>query len=63
MNIAWSKNVRQGTWLGRHPLLEVLLVTLLTSVLGFLNPLCRMGGTELVGSVSLRTHDMGLSLR
>ena len=26
LNILWSRHVRQGTWLGKHPILEVLLV-------------------------------------
>lgn len=66
LNILWAKNVRQGTWVKDHPIVEVLLVraalrlprsktdgqvTVLTTVLGFLNPYCRMGGTELVASV------------
>lgn len=72
LNILWSRHVRQGTWLGRHPIIEVLLVrtvcqpcqsctvlilqvTALTTVVSFLNPYCRMGGTELVASVS-RSH-------
>ncbi|KAF9268924.1 hypothetical protein L218DRAFT_954350 [Marasmius fiardii PR-910] len=48
LNIRWSRHVRNGTWLRSHPVAEVLLVTLLTSVLCFLNPFTRMGGTELV---------------
>ncbi|GFZ49454.1 Probable chloride channel protein UM03490-D [Saitozyma sp. JCM 24511] len=51
LNILWSRHVRQGTWLGRHPIIEVLLVTALTTVVSFLNPYCRMGGTELVASL------------
>ncbi|EIW67300.1 hypothetical protein TREMEDRAFT_34025 [Tremella mesenterica DSM 1558] len=51
LNILWSRNVRQGTWVGRHPIIEVMLVTLLTTAVSFLNPYCRMGGTELVASL------------
>ncbi|KAK0195698.1 chloride channel [Armillaria mellea] len=42
-----NRHVRNGTWLKTHPIAEVLLVTLLTTVLCFLNPYTRMGGTEL----------------
>lgn len=48
LNYWWSKNVRNGTSLKRHPVLEVLLVTLLTTILCFTNPFTRMGGPELV---------------
>lgn len=40
--------MRNGTWLGKHPVSEVLLITLITALLSFLNPYTRMGGTELV---------------
>ncbi|KAI5123892.1 hypothetical protein M0805_005708 [Coniferiporia weirii] len=48
LNIKWSRYVRNGTWLKTHPVAEVLLVTLATTLLCFLNPYTRMGGTELV---------------
>ncbi|KAK0226205.1 chloride channel [Armillaria fumosa] len=48
LNYRWSRHVRNGTWLKTHPVAEVLLVTLLTTVLCFVNPYTRMGGTELV---------------
>lgn len=48
LNYRWSKHVRNKTWLGKHPIVEVLLITLLTSIFCFLNPYTRMGGTELV---------------
>ncbi|KAF9049790.1 chloride channel [Panaeolus papilionaceus] len=48
LNHRWSKHVRNKTFLGRHPIVEVLLITLLTSILCFLNPFTRMGGTELI---------------
>ncbi|KAF8464508.1 chloride channel [Gautieria morchelliformis] len=48
MNHWWTKNVRGQTWLRTHPASEVLLVTLVTTVLGFLNPYVRLSGTELV---------------
>ncbi|THH02264.1 hypothetical protein EW026_g572 [Hermanssonia centrifuga] len=48
LNIRWTRRVRNGTWLKSHPVLEVFLVTLATSILCFVNPYTRMGGTELV---------------
>ncbi|OCF37887.1 voltage-gated chloride channel [Kwoniella heveanensis BCC8398] len=51
LNIIWSKRVRAGTWLRHHPILEVALVTMLTTAVSFLNPYTRMGGTELVASL------------
>ncbi|KAL5524022.1 hypothetical protein ACEPAG_8195 [Sanghuangporus baumii] len=48
LNIRWSQYVRNGTWLKSHPVAEVLLVTLVTTLFCFLNPFTRMGGTELV---------------
>ncbi|OCF76116.1 voltage-gated chloride channel [Kwoniella mangroviensis CBS 8886] len=51
LNIIWSREVRGGTWLKNHPIFEVALVTLLTTIISFLNPYTRMGGTELVASL------------
>ncbi|KAF5370652.1 hypothetical protein D9758_001997 [Tetrapyrgos nigripes] len=48
LNFRWSRDVRNATWLKTHPIVEVLLVTLVTTLLCFLNPYTRMGGTELV---------------
>ena len=28
LNITWARTVRQGTWVGRHPIIEVLMVSL-----------------------------------
>ncbi|KAF8910368.1 chloride channel [Mucidula mucida] len=48
LNYRWSRHVRNGTWLKTHPIIEVLLVTIVTAAFCFLNPYTRMGGTELV---------------
>jgi len=48
LNYRWSKDVRNGKWLGKHPKSEVVIITLITALLSFLNPYTRMGGTELV---------------
>ncbi|EKM81010.1 hypothetical protein AGABI1DRAFT_37258 [Agaricus bisporus var. burnettii JB137-S8] len=51
LNHRWSKNVRNKTWLIRHPAAEVVLITLLTTIFCFLNPYTRMSGTELIYSL------------
>lgn len=51
LNIIWSRDVRKGTWVGRHPIFEVALVTALTCVVSFMNPYTRLGGNELVGKM------------
>jgi chloride channel 3/4/5 len=64
LNYRWSRDVRNRTWLKSHPVIEVLLVrspgigielslikvqiTLITTLLCFVNPFTKMGGTELV---------------
>ncbi|KAG9095489.1 hypothetical protein FS749_010358 [Ceratobasidium sp. UAMH 11750] len=48
LNYRWSRDVRNKTWMKKHPVAEVALVTLVTTLLCFLNPYTRMGGTELV---------------
>ncbi|TFK75368.1 hypothetical protein BDN72DRAFT_954992 [Pluteus cervinus] len=62
LNYRWSKNVRNKTWMKAHPILEVLLITFLTSVFCFLNPYTYMGGTELVYNLFAECrHDSGNS--
>ncbi|QRV93848.1 ClC voltage-gated chloride channel protein [Ceratobasidium sp. AG-Ba] len=48
LNYRWSRDVRNKSWMKKHPVAEVALVTLVTTLLCFLNPYTRMGGTELV---------------
>ncbi|KAI0267130.1 chloride channel [Gloeopeniophorella convolvens] len=48
LNYRWSRDVRGKTWLKTHPIAEVLLITAITTVLGFTNDYTLMGGTELV---------------
>ncbi|GAA6001698.1 hypothetical protein JCM10207_002272 [Rhodosporidiobolus poonsookiae] len=65
-NIAWTKHVRQGTFLKTHPIGEVALVTLLTVCLSFYNPFAKMGGTELISALFSECHkdesDAGLCI-
>jgi chloride channel 3/4/5 len=51
LNIVWSREVRKKTWLSRHPITEVALVTALTTVVSFMNPYTRLGGTELIAKL------------
>ncbi|KAI0301011.1 chloride channel [Multifurca ochricompacta] len=48
LNYRWSRDVRNKTWLKDHPIAEVLLITLITTILSFVNGYTLMGGTELV---------------
>ena len=50
-NVAWTKYVRNGTSLKAHPILEVALVTFLTTAISFYNPWSKMGGTELISEL------------
>ncbi|KZT28972.1 hypothetical protein NEOLEDRAFT_1154061 [Neolentinus lepideus HHB14362 ss-1] len=56
LNYKWTRHIRNGTWLKTHPISEVLLVTLVTALLSFLNPFTRMGGTELVYDLFVECH-------
>ena len=47
LNIWWGKNIRANL-ISNHPVIEVLVVTLITAIISSTNPLTEMGGTELV---------------
>jgi len=51
LNIVWSREVRKKTWLSRHPITEVAMVTALTTIVSFMNPWTRLGGTELIAKL------------
>ncbi|GAA5907914.1 chloride channel protein [Sporobolomyces salmoneus] len=55
-NIWWTKNVRNGTFLKRHPIAEVALITLVTVCLSFFNPWSKLGGTEFVYEMFSECH-------
>lgn len=63
LNHRWSRDIRNKTWLKNHPVVEVFLITLITTVFCFLNPYTRMGGTELVYNLfaECRTPDLSHS--
>lgn len=57
-NAWWAKNVRAGTSIRRHPIIEVLLVTSVTiGAAVVLNPWLKMGGTELVYELLAQCKD------
>ncbi|XP_077084076.1 H(+)/Cl(-) exchange transporter 5 [Siphateles boraxobius] len=49
-NIAWCR-LRKNTCLGHYPVLEVLLVTLITALLAFPNEYTRMNGSQLISEL------------
>ncbi|KAG6900256.1 hypothetical protein C0993_000709 [Termitomyces sp. T159_Od127] len=57
LNYAWSKHIRNGTWMKSHPITEVLLITATTTGLCFINRFTRMSGTELVYSLFADCQD------
>ncbi|TIB83245.1 hypothetical protein E3Q06_02990 [Wallemia mellicola] len=50
-NIWWGKNVRMQSIVKSHPIIEVVVITLITAVISSYNPLTEMGGTELVSTL------------
>jgi len=48
LNILWSKTFRQLRIIKRFPVIEVVLVVLLTATVSWYNPFTRISGTRLV---------------
>jgi chloride channel 3/4/5 len=48
LNILWSRTFRQLHWVKKWPWMEVLVVVLVTSTVGWYNPYTRISGTRLV---------------
>lgn len=57
LNMLWSKRVRATTWMARHPLYEVIMITVLSVSVGFLNDYTRMGGPELIADLFSECHE------
>lgn len=51
LNIRWSRSVRSGTWLGKHPIFEVAIVSLVTTILSYPSKWTRMGGVQWVAAL------------
>jgi chloride channel 3/4/5 len=47
-NLAWSK-LRKTSRLGKHAVLEVVIVALITSAIGYINPFTRGGASKTIG--------------
>ncbi|PWN86989.1 hypothetical protein FA10DRAFT_269605 [Acaromyces ingoldii] len=57
LNMLWSKRVRAKTWMARHPLYEVVAVTLVSVALSYLNDYTRMSGPELIADLFGECHE------
>ncbi|SAM84916.1 uncharacterized protein UBRO_05881 [Ustilago bromivora] len=57
LNMFWAKNVRAKTWMARHPVFEVVLITLVSAAFSFYNGYTRMGGVELIADLFSECHE------
>ncbi|GAA6058723.1 hypothetical protein JCM10212_003411 [Sporobolomyces blumeae] len=55
-NIWWTMHVRNGTFLKRHPIVEVGIITCVTVCLSFFNTWSKLGGTEFVYEMFSECH-------
>ncbi|KAJ1023093.1 hypothetical protein NDA16_003246 [Ustilago loliicola] len=57
LNMFWAKNVRAKTWMARHPIFEVVLITLVSAAFSFYNGYTHMGGVELIADLFSECHE------
>jgi chloride channel 3/4/5 len=57
LNVIWSTRVRSRTWMARHPVYEVALITIISVVVSFLNGYTRMSGPELIADLFSECHE------
>ncbi|TKY89535.1 hypothetical protein EX895_001320 [Sporisorium graminicola] len=57
LNMFWAKNVRAKTWMARHPILEVVVITIVSAAFSFFNGYTRMGGVELIADLFSECHE------
>ncbi|SPO29570.1 related to chloride channel protein [Ustilago trichophora] len=57
LNMFWAKNVRAKTWMARHPIIEVVFITVVTAAFSFFNGYTRMGGVELIADLFSECHE------
>lgn len=57
LNMFWAKNVRAKTWMARHPILEVVVITAVSAAFSFYNGYTRMGGVELIADLFSECHE------
>ncbi|KAM0793320.1 hypothetical protein ACM66B_000778 [Microbotryomycetes sp. NB124-2] len=55
-NAWWTRNVRNGTFLKAHPIVEVALVTLVTGCVSYWSRWLSKGGTEVVSELFSECH-------
>lgn len=48
LNIHWAKTFRRLSFIKKHPIFEIFIVTLFTTIISYHNPYTKLGGTELV---------------
>ncbi|KAN0061253.1 hypothetical protein ACQY0O_006099 [Thecaphora frezii] len=56
LNMAWAKRVRAKTWMARHPILEVVMITVVSVAFSYVNGYTRMGGVELIADLFSECH-------
>ncbi|ORY85584.1 chloride channel [Protomyces lactucae-debilis] len=57
-NLAWSRHFRRHALVARHPIIEVLTVTLLATAVSYWNRFTQMGGVELVDDLLTECVEM-----
>ncbi|SNX85868.1 related to chloride channel protein [Melanopsichium pennsylvanicum] len=57
LNMFWAKNVRAKTWMARHPIVEVVFITIVSAAFSFFNGYTRMGGVELIADLFSECHE------
>ncbi|KAJ9474068.1 putative Anion/proton exchange transporter GEF1 (putative) [Pseudozyma hubeiensis] len=57
LNMFWAKNVRAKTWMARHPILEVVFITIVSAAFSYFNGYTRMGGVELIADLFSECHE------
>ena len=57
LNMIWTKQVRSKTWMARKPVLEVVMITILTAFVSFGNGYMKMGGAELIADLFSECHE------
>ncbi|KDN52336.1 hypothetical protein K437DRAFT_289989 [Tilletiaria anomala UBC 951] len=57
LNMMWTKNVRAKSWMARRPVLEIVLITIITLIASFFNGYMKMGGAELIADLFSECHE------
>ncbi|PWY97712.1 hypothetical protein BCV70DRAFT_166509, partial [Testicularia cyperi] len=57
LNMFWARNVRAKTWMAKRPILEVIMITVVSAAFSFFNGYTRMGGVELIADLFSECHE------